>query len=308
MKEHPSLHALALFLATVEHGTMTAAAEAEGIAQPAISVHIRKLERYYGMPLVERSGRRVRPTAAGEQLATHVRRILGLVDEAEQALTDLAGLRGGRLVVGASATVAETWLPVMLGRFRRRYPAVALAVRSGNSEQVLQAVHERAVGFGIIGRPDDDPALLVQPVFEDRIELFVAANHPLAGAAGLSLHDLAQTPFVLREAGSATRETVLRCMREANFAPAHAVHLGSNEAVKRAVAAGLGMGVLSAGTLDVDMRAGDVRIVPCADWDCHRQFWLVRRADRVLSRAEQTFLTLLQGHLARARSRSCHQA
>jgi DNA-binding transcriptional LysR family regulator len=175
MKEQPSLHALALFLATVEHGTMTAAAEAEGIAQPAISVHIRKLERYYGMPLVERSGRRVRPTAAGDLLATHVRRILGLVDEAEQALADLDGLRSGRLVVGASATVAETWLPDVLGQFRRRYPAVALAVRSGNSEQVLQAVHERAVGLGIIGRREEDPALLVQPVFTDRLALFVAA-------------------------------------------------------------------------------------------------------------------------------------
>jgi DNA-binding transcriptional LysR family regulator len=293
MKERPSLHALALFLATVEHGTMTAAAEAEGIAQPAISVHIRNLERFYATPLVERSGRRVRPTAAGELAAAYARRILGLVDEFGEALADLAGLHGGRLVVGASATVAETWLPAVLGRFRRAHPAVELEVRLGNSEHILHDVRERFLGFGIIGRREDDPLLLVRPVFEDRLELFTAADNPLAGDAGLHLTDLAREVFVLREPGSATREAVLSCMRTIGFAPANEVQLGSNEAVKRAVAAGLGVGVLSARTLDVDVRAGDIATVPCANWDCRRQFWLVHRADRMLSSAERAFLALL---------------
>jgi DNA-binding transcriptional LysR family regulator len=293
MKEQPSLHALALFLATVEHGTMTAAAEAEGIAQPAISVHIRNLERFYAMPFVERSGRRVRPTAAGELLALHTRRILGEVDELGYALADLEGLRSGRLVVGASATVAETWLPEVLGRFRRAHPAVDLEVRLGNSEHVLHGVHERSLGFGLIGRPVDDPALLSRPVFEDRLELFAMADSPLAGATELDLADLSNETFVLREPGSATREAVLGCMQAFGFAPAKEVQFGSNEAVKRAVAAGLGVGVLSARTLDVDVRAGDVAIVPCAGWVCRRQFWLVRRTDRILSRADQTFLSLL---------------
>src|SRR5687767_8353174 len=181
MKERPSLHALALFLATVEHGTMTAAAEAEGIAQPAISVHIRNLERFYATPLVERSGRRVRPTAAGELAAAYARRILGLVDEFGEALADLEGLHGGRLVVGASATVAETWLPAVLGRFRRAHPAVEIEVRLGNSEHILHDVRERSLAFGIIGRREDDPFLLVRPVFEDRLELFAAADNSLVG-------------------------------------------------------------------------------------------------------------------------------
>ena len=293
MKERPSLHALALFLATVEHGTMTAAAEAEGIAQPAISVHIRNLERFYETALVERSGRRVRPTAAGELTAAYARRILGLVDEFGQALAALEGLRGGRLVVGASATVAETWLPTILGRFRRAHPAVALEVRLGNSEHILRDVRERALSFGIIGRQADDPSLLIRPVFEDRLELFAAADSRLAGAAELHLTDLTNETFVLREPGSATREAVLGCMRTVGFAPSDEVQLGSNEAVKRAVAAGLGIGVLSVRTLDVDLRAGDVAIVPCINWDCRRQFWLVNRADRILSRAEQAFLALL---------------
>ena len=293
MKERPSLHALALFLATVEHGTMTAAAEAEGIAQPAISVHVRNLERYYATPLVERSGRRVRPTVAGELVAVHTRRILGLVAELGQAIADLEGMRGGRLVVGASATVAETWLPAVLGRFRRAHPEVELEVRLGNSEHILGEVRERSLGFGIVGKPERDPLLVARPVFADELALFAAVDHPLVGRERLRLADLVDDTFVLREPGSATRELTVGCLAAQGLRPTRTVQLGSNEAVKRAVAAGLGIGILSAGAIDVDLRAGDVALMSCADWDCSRQFWLVQRRDRLASRAEEAFLTLL---------------
>lgn len=284
---------MALFLATVEHGTMSAAAEAEGIAQPAISVHVRNLERYYGTPLMERSGRRVRPTAAGELVATHSRRVLGLVDELGQVIADLEGLRGGRLVVGASATVAETWLPAVLGRFRRAHPAVELEVRLGNSEHVLREVRERSLAFGIIGKPERDSLLVSRPVFADTLALFAATDHPFHGRERPRLADLIDETFVLREPGSATRELTVECLAARGFQPARTVQLGSNEAVKRAVAAGLGIGILSARTIDVDLRAGAVILIPCADWDCSRQFWLVQRRDRLASRAEEAFLRLL---------------
>ncbi len=293
MKERPSLHALALFVAVVDCGTMTAAGEAEGVAQPAISVHVRNLERFYGAPLLERSGRRVRPTAAGDLLVAHARRILGLVDEGEQALADQQGLRGGCLVVGASATVGETWLPELLGRFRRAHPGVQLEVRLGNSEEIVQAVRDRALGFGVVGRPDPDPDLEARPVVEDRLELFAPADSPYLCRAGLRVADLGEETVVLREPGSATREAVLRCLSARGVAPTKTLQLGSNEAVKRAVAAGLGVSVLSAQVLDVDLRAGDVTLLRCADWDCRRRFWLVHGRDRLLSPAERAFLQLL---------------
>ena len=293
MIERPSLHALAVFLAVVDHGTMTAAAEAEGLAQPAISVHVRNLERFYGVPLMERSGRRVRPTDAGEVVAAYTRRLLGLADELGQAIADIENLRGGRLVVGASATVAETWLPVILGEFRRNHPEVAVEVRLGNSDHILRMVRERSLAFGIVGRPEDDPHLLAKPVFEDRLVLFVASDSAYSSRSSIRLTDLMGEPFVLRELGSATREAVLACLKSTQSVPKEVVQLGSNEAVKRAVAAGLGIGILSERTLDVDVRAGDVSVLECVDWDCRRRFWLVHRADRLLSRAEQAFLGLL---------------
>ena len=292
MKERPSLHALALFLAVVEHGTMTAAAEAEGIAQPAISVHLRNLERFYGAALMERSGRRVRPTATGELVAAQTRRILDLVDDLGHAVTDLEGVRGGRLVVGASATVAETWLPEVLGRFRRAHPAVEIEVRLGNSEHVVREVRERALAFGIVGKPGPDPVLVARSVFDDALALFAAADHPLL-CREARLADLEGETLVLREPGSATRELAVGCLAAGGVQPSREVQLGSNEAVKRAVAAGLGVGILSARAVDVDVRAGDVALLPVAGWDCRRRFWLVQRRDRLLSRAEEAFLRFL---------------
>jgi DNA-binding transcriptional LysR family regulator len=295
MKEQPSLHALALFLAVVDHGTMLAAAEAEGISQPAISAHVKALEGYFGTPLLERIGRRVRPTAAGELVAAATRRLLGTVDELEQALADLAGLRAGRLVVGASATVGETWLPAILGRFRRAYPGVELVLRLGNSEEMLRALRDHALGFAIVGRAESAPELIARPIVDDRLALFVAAASPLLDGAPVRLADLAGEVVVLREPGSATREAALRCLAARGVTPAQTLELGSNEAVKRAVAAGLGVGILSALTLEVDCRAGAIAELPCADWECRRRFWLVHRRDQLLSRAEHAFLRLLPG-------------
>src|SRR6266581_4057844 len=112
MLERPSLHALAVYLAVVDHETMTAAAEAEGISQPAISAHIKSLEGFFGTPLMERSGRRVRPTAAGHLVADYTRRVLRLTAEMTRAVGDLEGLRAGKLIIGASSTVGEQMLPV----------------------------------------------------------------------------------------------------------------------------------------------------------------------------------------------------
>jgi DNA-binding transcriptional LysR family regulator len=293
MIERPSLHALAVFLAVVDHGTMTAAAAAEHLAQPAISVHVRNLERFYGVPLMHRSGRHVQPTPAGEVVADHARRLLSLVDDMGQAVAEVADGHAGRLVIGASATVSETWLPGVLGRFRRQRPGVALEVRLGNSEKVLRGVRDHALGFGIIGRPEHNPDMIARPVFEDRLMPFVACDHPLARRPSVHLADLMGTPFVLREPGSATREAVMRCLESSGYVPREVVPLGSNEAVKRLVASGIGIGILSVRTLDVDVRAGDVTLLACDGWDCRRQFWLVHRADRLLTRTEQAFLALL---------------
>lgn len=293
MIERPSMHALAVFLAVVEHGTMLAAAEAEAISQPAITAQVKALERHYGTPLMERAGRRVRPTAAGDVVADYARRILRLSDELGQAVADLEGLRAGRLVIGASSTVGEQMLPEVLGRFHRAHPAVELVLSIGNTDEIVAAVLARALDLGIVGKPQEHGDLATRPVFDDHLEIFAAPDNPWSARSGLRVADLSGATFVLREAGSATRDLALRCLAEHGCAPGETIELGSNEAVKRAVGVGLGVGVLSTHTVAVDRRAGAVVALECAAWDCRRQFWLIHRRDRLPTRAERAFIELL---------------
>ncbi|MGI8689774.1 MAG: LysR family transcriptional regulator [Thermomicrobiales bacterium] len=293
MKERPTLHALAVYLAVMEHGTMHAAAEHESISQPAISAHVKSLERFFHAPLLERTGRRVRPTAAGDLVATYSRRMLALLDELEQGLADLAGLHIGRLVVGASSSFGEAILPGILGRFHRMYPGIELAARIGNTEEIVQGVLDRTVGFGIIGADRPDATLESWPIFDDTLDLFVAPTHPLLARTMPITHDLSRETFVLREPGSATRDLALRTLATYDIVPMRLIEFEGNEAVRRAVAAGMGVGILSEHTLAVDYRAGEVVRLKCADWECRRQFRVLHRYDRVLSRAEHAFLELL---------------
>ncbi len=294
MDERPSLRALALFVAVVEHGTMTGASEASGLGQPAISAQVRTLEGHYGTALLERGARGVVPTPAGRLVADYARRTLALVDELKRSIDDLEGLTAGHLVIGASSTVGEQFLPAYLGRFHSAYPGVALEVRIGNTNKITALVTERSLDFAFVGRTPHHPELLTEPIFDDELVAFVAPGDPLTRQGSPSAAELSGRQFVLREQGSATRELALQCLEQAGCTPGHTIELGSNEAVKRAVEAGLGIGLLSTSAIEVERIAGLLEDLPLVGWTCARSFWLIRRRDRSLSRAEEMFLALVR--------------
>ena len=291
--ERPTLQTLAIFAAVAERGSMTAAAEAAGISQPAISAQVKALERYYGARLLERDGRGSAPTAAGRLVADYAARILALADELGRGVADLEGLEAGELVVGASSTIGEQLLPTYLGRFHAAHPGVRLSVRIGNSAEISGRVISRELDFAIVGEQPDDPQLLAEPVFDDRIVAFVAPGDPLLREAPIAPLALCGRQFVMREAGSATRALAERCLRETSCGPGHVIELGSNEAVKRAVEARLGIGLLSTYTIEAERLAELLVDLPIAGWECARSFWLIRRRDRALTRAEEAFLALV---------------
>lgn len=294
MIERPSLHALALFAACVEHGTMTAAGESEGISQPAISGQVRALERYYGTVLLVRGGRTVQLTAAGQLVVDYARRMLRLTDELKRAVDDLEGLASGRLVIGASSTVGEQFLPTYLGRFHAAHPNVAIEVVIGNTDEITRRVLDRELDLAFVGRAPNDPDLDAQPVFRDEVVAFVAPGDPLLGETPLDSARLGTYQFVVRERGSATRDLALQCLHETGCVPRRVIELGSNEAVKRAVEARLGIGLLSTHAIEAERLAGLLEDLPLAGWACRRSFWLIRRRDRTLTRAEQAFLALVR--------------
>ena len=291
--ERPTIQALAIFAEVAKHGTLTAAAEVVGISQPGISAQVKALERYYGTRLIERDGRGSTPTAVGRLVADYAGRVLVLVDELGRGIADLEGLTAGELVIGASSTVGEQLLPPYLGHFHAAHPQVRLSVRIGNSAEIISRVAARDLDFAIVGEQPTDPELLAEPVLEDHIVAFVAPSDPLLKQAPLTPLALCGRQFVMRETGSATRALAERCLYETSCGPGHVIELGSNEAVKRAVGAGLGVGLLSTHTIAAERLAGLLIDLPVTGWECRRSFWLIRRRDRVLTRAEEAFLALL---------------
>jgi len=263
------------------------------LSQPAISTQIKALERYYGTPLLERHGRGIRPTLAGTLVNDYAQRVLALVDELGRGVADLHDLAAGELVVGASSTVGEQLLPAFLGQFHAAYPNVRLSVRIGNSAAISERVSARELDFAIVGEQPTAPELISTPIFEDQIVAFVAPGNPLLRQTSITPLALCGRQFVMREAGSATRALAERCLYETSCGPGHVIELGSNEAVKRAVEAGLGIGLLSTHTIEAERLAGLLVDLPVMGWQCRRSFWLIRRHDRALTRAEKAFLSLL---------------
>ena len=167
---------------------------------------------------------------------------------------------------------------------------VALEVRIGNTGEITAAVVTRELDFAFVGSPPETDELIAEPVFADDVVAFVAPGDPLLRDAPIDPAALSGRQFVLRERGSATRDLALHCLAAAGCEPAHVIELGSNEAVKRAVEAGLGIGLLSTHAIEAERLAELLVDLPLQGWECGRSFWLIRRRDRVLTRAEQAFL------------------
>jgi DNA-binding transcriptional LysR family regulator len=296
--DEPNFHRLRLFLEVARRGGFSRAAQALAISQPAISAQVALLERRYGQPLVERLPRGLRLTEAGVVAAEYAERIFGLAEEMEVALDDLRGLRRGHLTVGASSTIGEYVLPPVIGRFKALHPDVAVAVRVANTERILAEVRGRQLDLAFVGgRPTGDD-LLAEPFDRDEIIPLAAPDHPLAARSEVTLGELAAAGLVAREAGSATRATAEASLRGAGLEPRLAMELGSNEAVKRAVRAGLGVGLLSRRAADSELAAGHLIVLDVPAWSCRRELYAIHRREKRLTAAERRFLDLTRASAA----------
>ena len=287
------LHKLRVFAAVAEHEHYSRAAEAVGISQPALSVHVRDLERYLGLSLFERTGRNVRLTEAGRLVQGYARQILALAVELDEVVDDLRGLRAGQLRIGASTTVGEYLLPEALAAFHRQYPGIGVAVEIANTRRIADRLRHGELHLGLIGEPLDDPELECEPYRDDELVLIVPPGHPWAGQT-VTGPELAQASLVTREAGSATREVADAALFAAGIRPVVVLELGGTEAVKGAVAAGLGVALVSACAVVLELATGRLARATVAGLEVRRQFQVARRRGRQLTAAETAFLPLLR--------------
>src|SRR6266568_3282671 len=234
-----TLHRLRLFLAVLDSGGVARAAQARHLSQPAVSEHLRGLEAFFDVRLFERAGRGVRPTAAARVIEPFVRQALGLVASAEQAAIELRGLGAGSVAVGASTTPGTYLLPAVLGRFHSAHPQITLTLRVGDSRQVEEWVAAGAVELGVVGAAPLRPGLSAEPWVKDELVAIVARRRTLPPRA------LADEPYISREEGSSTRAVAERIFAQSGVTLQLVMEIGSTEAVREAVGAGLGVSVVS---------------------------------------------------------------
>ncbi len=287
-----TLRQLEMFCTVARLGSFTRAAEAGNVGQPAVSQHVAALERLLGVPLVVRVGRGVRLTEAGQLVADYGARIVRLTQQLHEGIGGLKGLATGRLVVGAGQTPGDYILPAMLGAFQRQYPGISIELEIADTRRVVEWLLRHTYDLGFIGDRVEHPDLALEPFVEDRVVLFTAPRHPLTRRREVALAEVIAAGLIVREPGSATRATGERALRAAGLEPRFAMELGSNEAVKRAVLAGLGVGLLSRYALEVEARAGLLSVLPVPAFEGRRWLYIARNREAPLTSAQVAFLTM----------------
>lgn len=257
----------------------TRAAELLHMTQPAVTHQIRQLEADFNTRLFDRVNNRINLTPAGEQVLDYASRILSLYDEMHESVKELTGDRSGLLTLGASTTIAEYMLPELLGGFRREFPDVQVRLRVANTDAIVALVSDSSIDLGIVEGEVHKQHLLVDDCQQDELVVIVPIDHELASKPEVSPADMARYPFVQREDGSGTKSVIAAYLAMHNIFEEqlqHPFELGSTEAIKGAVQAGMGISIVSVTTVKKEIELGLLtakRLSP----PLHRPFYFVRQ-------------------------------
>ncbi|WP_149537061.1 LysR family transcriptional regulator [Siccirubricoccus phaeus] len=289
-----NLHLLRLFAAVAAHGGFSRAAAALHLSQPAISKGVRELEGRLGSPLLERGPGGVRLTEAGQVLARHAATLFAAERAAEEELAALAGLDRGTLHLGASTTIATYLLPEIVGAFHLAHPAVELRLTSANTLAIAETLAARELDIALVEGPVELPGIEAAFWQEDEMVLIASPGHRLAGeAAPVPAAALAAEILHVREPGSGSREVVDTALAAHGVVPRQRLEIGSTESIKHLVAAGLGVGIVSAAAAFDQIALGRLRVIPLRDLVIRRNLNRLRIPGRQPSPAARAFDALL---------------
>jgi DNA-binding transcriptional LysR family regulator len=238
--------------------SFTKAAEALHMTQPAVTFQVRQLEEYFNTRLFDRTHNKVSLTPAGERVAEFAERIFDLYSEMENTVRDLTGEIRGALTIGASTTIAEYMLPALLGEFKHQYPDINLRLKVSNSEGIVSMVEHNVIDLGLVESPVSNKNLIVEVCHDDQLVVVTAPGHELEKRGGkVRAADIVGYPFVSREEGSGTRDFIMQYLLEANVNPGDldiCLELGSPEAIKGAVEAGMGITIISRSIIGKELK------------------------------------------------------
>lgn len=293
-----NLHHLRAFAAVAAAGNVTRAARALHTSQPAVSKQLAELELSLGTTLLDRLPRGVRLTEAGEVLLGHAERIFAAERAAEADLAELSGLMRGRLSVGASTTIGSYLLPSVFGAFNRGHPQVKLELEIANTAIIQSLVIDDRIDLGFIEGFVASEQLEVEVVHHDEMVAIASTDHFLLKRAKVSCRDLARVPFISRERGSGTRDVIEAALRGRGVEIEPVMALGSTEAVKKAVASGLGVAIVSRLTVEHELAAQQLTRVDLSDLVVKRALYMIQRKGKRESPAVEAFIALLHESLA----------
>ncbi len=283
---------LSVFESVARNLSFSRAAEEMHLTQPAVSMQIRQMEDNIGIPLFEQIGKRIFLTEAGREVYQYSRSMAQQIRELDSILSELKGLKRGRLNIAVVST-ANYFAPQLLAEFCSQYPSIQVSLNVGNRETVLRQLHDNEIDLAILGRPPKGIEVEAHPFMENRIVIIAASSSPFALESGISPTRFQDETFIMREQGSGTR------IATENFFAAHDVRIktgmemSTNEAVKQAVQAGMGLGVLSLDTVLLEVETGRLVILDVQGFPIIRHWYIVHRDSKRLSGVAAAFKNFL---------------
>jgi LysR family transcriptional regulator, low CO2-responsive transcriptional regulator len=289
---HVTLRQLRIFEAVARHHSISRAAAELHLTQPAVSMQVKQLEEQIGVPLLEQVGRRLFLTEAGKELRGHARGIDERIDALNAAMEQFRGLERGLLRLAVVST-ANYFVPGLIAQFSQRHPGVRVALQVANRDEVLATLADNGTDLAITGRPPDNADVVAQAFMDNPLVVIAAPTHALAQASAVPLVRLAEETLVVREPGSGTRAAVERHFAAQGLAVRAGCEIHTNEALKQAVRAGLGIGIVSAQTIELELQTGCLVVLPVEGFPIMRRWYVLHRNAKRLSAAALTFREML---------------
>jgi len=295
---HITLRQLKVFEAVASHSSYSRAAEKLHLTQPAVSMQVKQLEEEIGLPLFDQIGKKIYLTEAGQELQKYSIHILQQLTEAESVFEDMKGLRFGKLTISV-ATTASYFVPQLLGQFNKRFPGITISLNVTNRETLLQQLARNEMDVAIMGQPPADLGLEAVSFMENPLVIIAPIDHPLATAKSIPLERIQQETFLVREQGSGTRSAMERFFAAQGIQLSKGSEMSTNEAIKQAVQAGMGLGILSLNTVTLELETHRLVVLDVDTFPILRHWYIVHRQGKRLSTVAQAFKAFLLEDLPR---------
>ncbi len=291
--KHATLRQLKVFEAVARNLSFTRAAEELHLTQPTVSIQLKQLSDIVGLPLLEQIGKRIHLTDTGRELLKVCHETFEGLSRFEMLVSDMKGVKAGKLRL-AVITTAKYFVPRLLGPFCQRYPGIDVSLKVTNRERVLQRMADNEDDLYVLGQPPGGLEVVFEPFLENPLVVVASSSHPLAAEKIISPQRLVEEQFLMREPGSGIRLATEHFFAERALKLKVRMELGSNEAIKHAVAGGLGIAVLSAHTLALDHSSDELAILKAEGFPIRRHWYLAYPKDKQLSVVAQAFLDFLR--------------